>query len=228
MIKEKVSGKDKDKDKEDEIPSGPYHIPGTDLKTRTYYRISMKRYTSGYVTWVSKKDSDRDYRYVVIDDNKDNAKDYRKKGDRFRDVQWEFVPVSKNKTSRYYKLRNRGRPDEYASFSRKDYINEDKKNSYLVVDSKPEKRDRDDLLFKLVRGRKEKAEEGEDRASKRDYYQLKMKGTQNALVTLSDKEQGTDTFFLQVVSNKNQEYRQKYNKAKYMADTLFSFEPIDD
>lgn len=221
----------------------PYHrpnsdshatsIPGTNLKTRTFYKLGIKSFPNGVIRWTPQTNPQQGYHYVHIDNNWDHRRRYERDGEWFKDAQWEFVPVSSNERHRWYKLRNRARPREYLTWSATEFVNEDAQANYLVLDGNyPGRRSRRDFLFRPVRPRGYNENRGDrDRDRDRDdgeYYQLRVREMPRGVVTWSNREFERYTNYMEVDHSKDEEHMRKYQRGHdWYEDTLFRVEQAE-
>jgi len=70
-----------------------------------FYRVGMKKFPTGWVTWTDRKTLDRQNNYVQIDINPNNLPHYKEAEKWDPDVQWTFAP-SNNKDG-FFTFRNK-------------------------------------------------------------------------------------------------------------------------
>jgi len=107
-------------------------IPGTDLRTQTPYRLGLKTFPKGTVTWTAPLNST--YNYVQIDNDPDHAGNYDRNGVWHNDALWEFIPIlnARGDETTWYGLRNKGREGAYVVYETTDSANGNS-DSYHVV-----------------------------------------------------------------------------------------------
>lgn len=186
--------------------SQPESIPGTELKTRTYYRLGLKRFPSGIVTWTQEGTSQ--WNYVQIDNDPTHKSKYRLGQEWYKDTLWQFIPVDNcGVTTGWYTLRNGGRPGALWTW----FGEYGENNRYIVVDKRYQDRTEDILL------RPVKVTNGDQ-----VYYQLQMKSKTEAVVTWTEKKYGDKgSHYLQF----DWSYSPKYSVGgEWFHDTLFTAE----
>lgn len=86
-------------------------IPGTKLYTGLYYKVALKEFPQGWLTWV---DGDETYNLIIDIDPSQLAK-YKKGGSKELDNQWVISP---SKTARQFTLTNRRKPNGLLSYTK--------------------------------------------------------------------------------------------------------------
>lgn len=154
---------------------------------------------------------------------------FRKDGELALLAEWEFVPVSSDNQLNWYKLRNRARPKEYASWVTEATLadNVDIKVNFLILESSyPGNRSRSEFLFRPV---KMNEDENKNQGSGTDYYQLILNENQDGIITFSHLTYPAESYYLEVVNPVGEGSRERYDIGNDKYDlTLFTFELAEE
>jgi len=154
-------------------------IPGTDLKTNTFYQIGIRTDRRGIITWTN-TGGDAHFNYAMYERASGQLPLYKPGGVYNQDLKWELIPeVKHGQETGYYKLRNRSRPCMRLTFN--PWLSSDQTQTqvyYVVVEDDyriVDDRSKEDFLLKL-----EKVNVGGT-----IYYRIKLKGMPGGYVTFS-------------------------------------------